>query len=181
MQSKHVLFGVLVLSSLPAIGQISDATRRAALSTVGTIERAQNQPTHSGTAPAVGQGGVITVDRPFGAPPQQGPLPITPFVPPPAPVKPVAVPKWEVQIADINLLQTFQRWGSEAGYRIKWDAGRHVLVDASGVVEGSFESAVEAVLSSPGIRQSEYPLEVCFYANQVARVTRRGEQQKECK
>jgi hypothetical protein len=103
-----------------------------------------------------------------------------PSVPPPAPPPP-PMPKWMVSIGDVNLQSTFERWAQQAGYRVKWDAGRHVLVDAPGEIEGSFEQAVETVLASPGIRQSEYPLEVCFYSNKVARVTRRGEQQKECR
>ncbi len=183
MRTKNILLGLLFVSCLPAFGQINDSTRKSALGAVSALstERQASQAGTSQKAQPVSDSGVTTVDRPFGATAQEAPLPIAPFVAPPPPVKPVPVPKWEVQIADINLLNTFQRWGTQAGYRIKWDASRHVLVDASGVIEGSFENAVEAVLASPGIRQSEYPLEVCFYANQVARVTRRAEQQKECK
>jgi hypothetical protein len=118
-------------------------------------------------------------------------FPISPAQPAPMPsplvlpvmVAPAIAPAWEVQIADVNLSNTFQRWAALAGYRVKWDANRNVLIDAPGRIEGSFEEAVERVLASPGIRQSEYPLEVCFYPNTppLARVTRRGEQLKECK
>lgn len=118
-------------------------------------------------------------------------LPFAPASRPTAPVAPIAPelppgqaprPQWEVAVADVSLLNTFRRWAVTAGYRIKWDALRHVLVEAPGVVTGTFEEAIEQVLSSPGIRNSEYPLEVCFYPNSppLARITRRGEQVKDC-
>jgi hypothetical protein len=169
-----------------AMAQISEATRRAAASFAVSAKPTAAPATAVVAVPAA-PGGFNVVDGPYKGPetepalplgPKAAPAPVValPLAPPPPPA-----PKWEVQIADVNLLKTFQRWGSEAGYRIKWDAARHVLVDASGVIEGSFEKAVETVLSSPGIRQSDFPLEVCFYPNQVARITRRGDQQKECR
>ncbi|MDO8277381.1 MAG: TcpQ domain-containing protein [Burkholderiaceae bacterium] len=118
-------------------------------------------------------------------------LPFAPAVKPATPVAPIAPepppgqaprPQWDVAVADVSLLNTFKRWAVTAGYRIKWDALRHVLVEAPGVVTGTFEEALEQVLSSPGIRNSDYPLEVCFYPNSppLARITRRGEQVKDC-
>jgi hypothetical protein len=129
------------------------------------------------------------VDKPLlpFAPAARQAMPIAPA----APVAPIALevpaaqaprPQWDVAVADVSLLNTFKRWAVTAGYRIKWDALRHVLVEAPGVVTGTFEEAIEQVLSSPGIRNSEYPLEVCFYPNSppLARITRRGEQVKDC-
>ena len=91
--------------------------------------------------------------------------------------------KWEVQVADITYATTFRRWGIATGYRVRWDAYRHVLVDGPDVLVGSFEAAIEQILSSPSISNSDYPLEVCFYPNTppLARVTRRGEQTNDCK
>jgi hypothetical protein len=107
--------------------------------------------------------------------------PIAPIAPEQVPGK-APPPQWDVAVADVSLLNTFKRWAVTAGYRIKWDAMRHVLVEAPGVVAGTFEEALEQVLSSPGIRNSEYPLEVCFYPNSppLARITRRGDQVKDC-
>lgn len=174
----------LVLAALCATAgaQIGDATRRAALSAVPQAAA----PTPVAPAPAPPEAsatGLTLVNRPF-TPPD----PVLPFKAIAAPKPPVAVeaprppPRWEVQIADVSLLNTFQRWALQAGYRVKWDAARHVLIDAPGVVTGTFEEAVEQVLSSPGIRNGEYPLEVCYYPNQppLARITRRGEQVKDC-
>ena len=50
------------------------------------------------------------------------------------------------------------------------------------VVEGTFETALKTLLNSAGIRQSDYPLEACIYANTppLVRITRQGEQAREC-
>ena len=96
-----------------------------------------------------------------------------------------AVPQdsWDIQLKDINFANVFHRWAGKAGYRVRWDAQKHFLVEAPDSVTGSFEEALTAVLESPGIAQSAYPLEVCIYPNTppLARITRKGEQDKECK
>lgn len=90
--------------------------------------------------------------------------------------------KWEILIKDINVHGTFQRWARDAGWQVRWDAGKHVLVEAPDTLQGSFEDVVRTVLESPGIALGPYPLEVCFYPNNppLARVTRKGDQAKEC-
>ncbi|MEO5687393.1 MAG: TcpQ domain-containing protein [Burkholderiaceae bacterium] len=89
---------------------------------------------------------------------------------------------WSVLVQDITLARTLERWGAQAGYRVKWDAQRNFLIGAPHSVDGTFESALKAVLNSAGIRQSDYPLEACIYANTppLVRVTRQGEQAREC-
>jgi Toxin co-regulated pilus biosynthesis protein Q len=93
-----------------------------------------------------------------------------------------SINSWQVELKDVNLSTTFSRWAESAGWRIRWDADKNILVDAPDVFSGSFEDAVTAVLSSDGIQGSSYPLEVCFYSNTppLARITRKGEQ-KDCK
>jgi Toxin co-regulated pilus biosynthesis protein Q len=114
---------------------------------------------------------------PLGQP--QGPGSISPTLP-------VAAPegqKWELQVTDVTYSNAFKRWATKVGYRVKWDATRHVLIDGLDTLDGSFESVVEKALSSPGVQNSDYPLEVCFYPNTppLARITRRGEQTNDCK
>ena len=89
---------------------------------------------------------------------------------------------WSVLVQDITLARTLERWGAQAGVRVKWDAQRNFLIGAPDNVEGTFESALKAVLGSAGIRQSDYPLEACIYANTppLVRITRQGEQAREC-
>jgi len=93
-----------------------------------------------------------------------------------------AMAHWSVLTQDITLARTLERWGAQAGYRVKWDAQRNFLIGAPDSVEGTFESALKAILNSAGIRQSDYPLEACIYANTppLVRITRQGEQAREC-
>ena len=89
---------------------------------------------------------------------------------------------WSVLTQDITLARTLERWGAQAGYRVKWDAQRNFLIGAPDSVEGTFETALKAILNSAGIRRSDYPLEACIYANTppLVRITRQGEQAREC-
>lgn len=132
------------------------------------------------------------VDRPFRA---AEPLPVAPYrTAAPMPVVPSgngglppsgaggAARKWDIHVKDINVYGTFQRWARDANWQVRWDAGKHVLIEAPDTLQGSFEDAVRSVLESPGIALGPYPLEVCFYPNTppLARVTRKGDQAKEC-
>jgi hypothetical protein len=106
-------------------------------------------------------------------------LPVVPYG---APAVAAGAGHWSVLVQDITLARTLERWGAQAGYRVKWDAQRNFLIGAPDSVDGSFETALTAVLNSAGIRQSDYPLEACIYANTppLVRVTRQGEQAREC-
>ena len=107
-------------------------------------------------------------------------LPVAPYAP--AGSVDAAPRRWQVLVQDITLARTLERWGAQAGYRVKWDAQRNFLVGAPDSIEGTFETALKAILGSAGIRQSDYPLEACIYANTppLVRVTRQGEQAREC-
>ena len=93
-----------------------------------------------------------------------------------------AASQWDVKTSDITLYRTLERWAAAAGYKLKWDASRNFLIGAPDAYTGSFESALQTVLSSAGIRLSDYPLEACIYANTppLVRITRQGEQAREC-
>lgn len=111
-----------------------------------------------------------------GVPPKLPPLHgVLPALPP--------IKSWSVRLDDLNLANAFTRWGREAGYAVRWDARKNAVVEGPDTISGSFEDAVIYVLSGPGIATSAYPLEVCFYPNTppLARITRKGEQDKECK
>lgn len=91
--------------------------------------------------------------------------------------------QWELRTDDVRLDRAFRRWAQEAGYTLRWDADRYVLIAATTTFTGTFENAVEQVLDTPGIKLSEYPLEACVYANEppLIRITRLGDQKEECK
>ena len=119
-----------------------------------------------------------TAAQPWHAPGE----PILPVVPYGATAAVDAAARWSVLVQDITLARTLERWGAQAGYRVKWDAQRNFLIGAPDSVDGSFETALKTILNSAGIRQSDYPLEACIYANTppLVRITRQGEQAREC-
>jgi hypothetical protein len=88
---------------------------------------------------------------------------------------------WTIFATDGRLATTFERWAGVAGMKLLWDAQQHVMLSTSDSYFGTFKQALERVLSSPAIRQSEHPLEACIYQNnpQILRITRLGEQ-KDC-
>lgn len=112
------------------------------------------------------------VDRPlpFGAPPVAS-------APPISTTEPLSM-TWEVRVSDVRLEMTLERWAAAAGYKLLWDADRHVLLSAGDTFRGEFLEAVNRVLQSPAISQSDYPLEAVVYSNNppVLRITRDGDQ-----
>lgn len=120
-----------------------------------------------------------TVPQPWHAA-AEARLPVVPYAG--AAASEPAAMRWSVLVQDITLARTLERWGAQAGYRVKWDAQRNFLIGAPDSVDGSFETALKAILNSAGIRQSDYPLEACIYANTppLVRITRQGEQAREC-
>lgn len=103
-----------------------------------------------------------------------------------APVNVPVVPslkKFEVRLTDVKLSTSINRWAAQSGVRVRWDADKHVLISAPMVFSAKniFEAITQA-LSTPGIKNSEYPLEVCEYPNlpPLLRITRQGEQVKDC-
>jgi hypothetical protein len=91
--------------------------------------------------------------------------------------------KFEVRLQDVRLHVAMQRWAADTGVRLRWDADRHVLISAPMVFEATDAlQAVGMALSTPGIANSAYPLEVCEYPNVpvLLRITRQGEQGKDC-
>lgn len=89
-----------------------------------------------------------------------------------------AVAVWSILTSDVRLETTFERWAREGGYKLVWDAERHILISAADQFRGTITQAIERVLSSPAIRDSDYPLEAVFYSNNppVIRITRLGDQ-----
>lgn len=138
----------------------------------------------------------------FHVPPVPLALPVAPLLPPTPPAPPVEAaaaavvpllpaakvpepepePSWEIKATDFRLDRVLERWSQQAGWRLQWDAARHVELSGPNVFRGSFESAVAQVLSTPGIRMSEFPLEGCIYPNtpRLMRITRMGDQVNEC-
>lgn len=111
-----------------------------------------------------------------------------PFAPPPAATQGVSAPAtsspstWKIASDDIRLATTLDRWAKQVGYKLIWDAQKHVLLSSADSFTGTFEEALTRVLSSPAIRRSDYPLEACIYPNNppVVRITKLGDQNTDC-
>lgn len=94
-----------------------------------------------------------------------------------------ALKRFEVRLSDVRLHVAMQRWAADSGVRLRWDAERHLLISAPTVFEAPDAlAAIGMALATPGIAQSEYPLEVCEYPNvpPLLRITRQGEQARDC-
>ncbi len=89
---------------------------------------------------------------------------------------------WKIASDDIRLATTLDRWAKQAGFKLIWDAQKHVLLSSADSFTGTFEEALTRVLSSPAIRRSDYPLEACIYPNNppVVRITKLGDQNTDC-
>lgn len=152
----------------------------------------------AGVAPFVAsaQANPVSVRPMIAVAANQGELPIAPYkaAASPAPTTAQAqvgagnvtggqkVDQFTIELRDINLANAVTRWANQSGWRVRWDAEVNFLVDAPNIYTGTFEQALESLLSTPGVSQGAYPLEVCFYTNNppLARITRRGDQNKEC-
>jgi hypothetical protein len=154
--ARSLAFGVLLLAACTQINAAEPAKK---------------------TAPAQDEPEVV-----FGQGPSRAMTTVTTSAPASKAIAVGSPQTWTVETRDINLANTFQRWAGVAGWRVRWDAAMHVMVEAPDSVSGSFEDAITAQLSSPGIANSAYPLEVCFYPNTppLARITRKGDQAKDC-
>lgn len=99
-----------------------------------------------------------------------------------APAPPPPVQTWTIEATDVRLVDAFSRWAKKSNVQLRWDAARHVEIGAIDTYEGDLTQAMISALSSPSIANSDFPLEVCFYPNRpaLARVTRRGEQWRDC-
>ncbi len=89
---------------------------------------------------------------------------------------------WDVRTQDLTLARTLERWAAQAGYRVRWDARREVPIASPSSYEGTFEAVLQTVLDAASDRRGDDPLEACIYADAppLVRITRRGEQSREC-
>ena len=112
------------------------------------------------------------------APAAQGAAVVAPVVAAPEPKAESADSNWTVKVTDLRLENTLTRWAEKAGYKLLWDADRHILITAEDTFSGDFMVALDRILTSPAIRESDYPVEAVVYANNppLIRITRLGEQ-----
>ena len=116
------------------------------------------------------------------APPAPAPATNTQLVKaaPPAPatqVEPAPQPKpdpvWEISLADKTLSVTLGRWAQTAGWQLLWELPVDYTIEARTAVPGTFEEAVEAVISS--MEAADTAMHAIFYkGNKVLRIVAKG-------
>lgn len=74
---------------------------------------------------------------------------------------------WSVVPADGTISATLNRWASQAGYKIFWQAQKD-LPSVGTTYRGTFEGALEALMVDT--KHSSYALHACLYDNKVVRV-----------
>lgn len=82
-----------------------------------------------------------------------------------------ARPDFYIGVHDPNLREALHRWAAQAGWTFApehWDVDVDIAISGEAGFHGSFQDAVQDVLSSTEL--AERPLRPCFYSNQVLRV-----------
>lgn len=185
-------FSLIWSAPIELDNQLGDGTfsSLSALDAISTFVEASNQKnSNKGYKPLealVYQNQVIQVVLKDSAPAPITGSPIAVSTPAKAAIAPLTVAaepavetkRWQILASDVRLDNTLNRWASVAGMRMLWDAKQHVMLSAEDTFVGSFEQALERVLSSPAIRLSDYPLQACVYPNSppLLRITRLGDQ-----
>jgi hypothetical protein len=75
---------------------------------------------------------------------------------------------WRVEATDSNVREILQRWSTEGGWQLSWEVQNDVELHATASFQGTFEEALEQLLSS--LQGSDYPLSACTYDNRVVRI-----------
>ena len=84
--------------------------------------------------------------------------------------------KWSVDLADVTIKGTLERWTRAAGWALPadgWAVERDFPVMAATSFEGDFRFAVRSLLKTTEL--TDLQLQPCFYANNVLRVVGRAE------
>lgn len=82
-----------------------------------------------------------------------------------------APPTWAISVADKSVRGVLERWSKTAGYQLLWEVPVDLEVKANATMTGSYEDALNAVLSS--LANSDYPVEAMIYENHAVRVVKR--------
>ncbi|KVT60805.1 pili assembly chaperone [Burkholderia ubonensis] len=84
-----------------------------------------------------------------------------------------ALSSWDVRASDGTIRGVLSRWARTAGWQLVWDAPVDFSVDAQATLRGSFEDALQALVSSLG--RTSTPIQAILYqGNHVLRVVAQG-------
>ncbi len=96
---------------------------------------------------------------------------------PPAPTDPALSPLkvWSTSPADKTLQNALARWSIAAGWQMFWELPQDYSVEATASINGSFEDAITAVITS--LQQNDVPVSAIFFeGNRVLRIVAKGAQ-----
>lgn len=80
---------------------------------------------------------------------------------------------WRISLADHTVRGALTRWTEEAGWRLIWEAPVDFAVDAPATVTGSFDDALQSVVSA--LAGSDSPVQAILYrGNKVVRIVEKG-------
>lgn len=82
-----------------------------------------------------------------------------------------AEPTWTISVGDKSVRGVLERWSKSAGYQLLWEVPVDLELNANATLTGSFEDALNAVLTS--LASSDYPVEAMIYENRAVRVVKR--------
>lgn len=83
---------------------------------------------------------------------------------------------WDARQEDVNLRNVLSRWSAQAGWTFRlehWVPERDLPVAGAVNFPGDFQAAVRGLLSSTDL--TDFPVQPCFYSNNVLRVVTRAE------
>jgi hypothetical protein len=84
-------------------------------------------------------------------------------------------PTWTISDTDRSLKELMTRWSRNSDWQLCWDLPVDYPLVGRMSITGSFESAVEKIVTN--MRTAEHPFKIVFYkGNRVVRVASRGDQ-----
>ncbi|HEY4350793.1 MAG TPA: toxin co-regulated pilus biosynthesis Q family protein [Paraburkholderia sp.] len=90
-----------------------------------------------------------------------------------APTPPPVQQTWRIEPSDRTVRAALTRWAQEAGWQLVWEAPTDFSVDAAATVHGTFDEALQQVVSA--LAHSNAPVQAILYqGNKVLRIVAKG-------
>jgi hypothetical protein len=164
VQAHTVTPASLASQTVAASAASDNAPHSASTKNAGaSSEQSHLSPTHAAQATQADRTSAL-------AEPAQSAQTQTPTVtPPPLPVQQT----WRIEPSDRTVRAALTRWAQEAGWQLVWEAPTDFSVDAAATVHGTFDEALQQVVSA--LAHSNAPVQAILYqGNKVLRIVAKG-------